>query len=352
MNKQCILHIGLHKTGSTSIQNSLYSEKFNKTYSYLNLDSANHSVRLYSLFVEQPDTYYWHIRNGLTSDQVKAFNEETKNLLNESIKSNELEKTIISGEDISVLTEFSVYKLKEFLNDYFDDILVIAYIRSPYSYIQSSFQEGIKAGYNSFKLGQLYANYRSRIEKFDTVFGQENVKLYEFNPKLFYKNDIVKDFCQNINISISQNHIIKANKSLSAQASKLLYTYYKFGPGYGVGAHVQMENLLLINKISSIEGLKFKFSPDLIRPIIEFHTKDVQWIEKRLGSSFHDNMKSTPDDICSESDMLDIDIDSLECLNNLVGSGSKIKISQNMPIEDVAMLVHELRLKLVKEHVL
>ena len=52
--KRCIIHIGMHKTGSTSIQRSLQGYRDDR-FQYARLGkTANHSLAMYSLFAADP----------------------------------------------------------------------------------------------------------------------------------------------------------------------------------------------------------------------------------------------------------------------------------------------------------
>ncbi len=56
--KEVILHIGLHKTGSTSIQNALkgYNKNGVKSVAF---EEVNHSIPMYTIFSEK--RYNYHI---------------------------------------------------------------------------------------------------------------------------------------------------------------------------------------------------------------------------------------------------------------------------------------------------
>ncbi len=55
--KTCIIHIGIHKTGSTSIQESLQGF-YNDIFYYANLGPSNHSEPIYCLFSENPKRHH------------------------------------------------------------------------------------------------------------------------------------------------------------------------------------------------------------------------------------------------------------------------------------------------------
>jgi len=348
MKKNCILHVGLHKTGSSSIQLSLFHHLNDENFSFLDLGAPNHSERFYSLFVEKPELYHMNIRKGFDINHINEYNQETKQIIHNSVINSEAKSIIISGEDISVLTIQALQNLKLFLQNYFLNIKIIAYVRSPYSYFSSSFQESVKAGICDFNLKNYYHNYRNRIEKFDKVFGLSNVNVWEFNPRLFTDNNVVLDFCDKLDIKFSKNKVIRLNDSLSKEALSLLYIYYKYGPGYGEGNNVQQENNLLLESIKTLGRTKLRFSPQLIRSIIESNKDDINWIEERIQCDFHDELEEYETDIVSEESLLTINLPILDSLFQMLASQNVQNIMEFMPetLEDIAGLIHKFRQEL------
>ena len=343
MIRKCILHIGLHKTGSSSIQQSLYSNLKEENFSYLDLKEPNHSSRLYSLFFEFPEKYHMNKIKGLNANQIQQLNNETLGLIDLSIQNNQSEFIIISAEDISVLSLPALNKLKTLLDKYFVEIFVVAYVRSPQTYFSSSFQEGVKAGWVKFDPTLYYQNYQTKLEKFDTVFGKDYVDVSEFSPNKLFEKDAVLDFCKKFNIEFNKDQVIRTNESLKKEALCLLYTYYKYGPGYGIGENVQTENNILINKLNNIGNTNVSFSPSVIEKIVNDNSKDIEWIEERMGHTFSDcDIQSKDFDIKSEECLLKIDDDTLNALFKLLDR-PPIKVSNSF---EVANLVHELRLNI------
>ncbi|MBL4774246.1 MAG: hypothetical protein JKX98_11920 [Alcanivoracaceae bacterium] len=348
--KKCILHIGLHKTGTSSLQLSLHSSLNDKQHTYLNLFAPNHSERLYSLFVENPENYHMNKRKGLSKNQIDRINLETKEMFQNSFNSSASETMIISAEDISVLTLPALKKLKVFLLYYFYEITIVAYVRSPFSYISSSFQEGVKAGWNDFNISKLYPNYRNKLEKFDIVFDKEKVHIWEFNRQSLFQNDVVQDFCYRLGIILNKENVIRSNNSLSKETLSLLYIYYKFGPGYGIGPNVQTENNLLIENLRILGNTRFNFSSTLVKSIIDSNIGDIRWIESRMGRSFINNFDEDEKGVFNESNLVNVHSDLIKSLCLIIGKDHLPVGNNGQSFEEIANLIHALRIKLVKKH--
>lgn len=346
-NKECIVHIGMHKTGSSSIQHSLYRMTESETFCYFDLESPNHSGRIFSMFSKTKMSHA-HKKLNRTENDIVNFNLETKNMLISNIKKCNKDVMIISGEAISILSKNELEDFRDFLYQYFQKITIVGYVRTVKSYIESSFQQIVKGGVGHFIVANLYPDYRDRFEKFDLVFGPENVKLWKFDPKSFPNGNVVMDFCNRLKITIKSEQTVRVNESISKEALSLLYIYRKYGAGYGIGTNVIRENNMLITSLKDIGKTKIKFSPSLIKPLIENNQEDFLWMEKRLGEKLTENMSLGVDDIMNEEDLLRVDKESFQVLSDMIKDNSFPKDTRKYGVKEVADLIQALRMKLSK----
>ena len=73
---------------------------------------------------------------------------------------------IISGESISSLSKPGVERIKRFLEEYFQKITVVAYVRPPFSLMESSFQQRVKGGSaKNFNVQKMYPRYGKKLRK-------------------------------------------------------------------------------------------------------------------------------------------------------------------------------------------
>ena len=160
MGKKCFLHLGLHKTASSSAQATFRSSK--KVLRDYNIEFplfkygletgnpktiANHSIPISSIFSDNPRAYHVNIRWGLKDvDQVNlTYLAQLKKAANSG------RDLLLSGEDISVLSNTGLDKLTLLLNDMAFEIIPFAMVRTPYSFACSAIQQQIKGG-SFFKL--------------------------------------------------------------------------------------------------------------------------------------------------------------------------------------------------------
>ena len=344
--RECIIHIGMHKTGSTSIQASLHQNLDSETFSYLDIGPRNHSVSIVSLFAKKKFLPALKKR-GFTKKNMIDFKLSTKDkLINNLIECNDV--MIISGESIPALLLNELEEFRDFLYQYFEKITIVAYVRTPKSYIESAFQQRVKGGLNKLDIDTLYPKYRERFEKFDLVFGRENVKLWKFDPKSFSEGNVVMDFCNRLGIEMKSESTIRVNESLSKEALSLLYIYRKYGRGFGVGTNVMRINQKLIATLQNIGKTKIKFSPDMIQPILEQKREEFLWMEKRLGERLNENIDVSLNDIRREEDLLSISDETIQELKMVIGPEYLPTEKKSNRLEEVSNLVNALRIKMAK----
>jgi hypothetical protein len=182
-----------------------------------------------------------------------------------------------------------------------------------------------------------------RFGKFDEIFGRERVQLWKFDPSTFPNRCVVQDFCARLGISFPKERIVRHNESLSRQAVVALYTYGKLGEEYGSRTITGGEGMRLGLLIGG--SGKFRFSPDVVHPILEAHRSDVKWMEARLGESLHEDLDARHSgDVREEADLLRPDREAVTTILTLLGDAAPKGIKGDTP-EEVALLVHALRVK-------
>ena len=187
--KTAYLHLGFHKTGTTSFQN----ECFNSTNILAQQDTIypslhnfhdtrcvfkNHSIPLLTAFASSPDQY----PIGLGKSIAKSFPLK-KDYRDNFTRALEVDKDIIiSGEDISALSYKDLRSLRAEIQSYGFKIDVIVIVRSPYSFHCSVVQESINNGNQFWNLNKKdKIDRRSHyIEKLINVF-EGQISFYPFN---------------------------------------------------------------------------------------------------------------------------------------------------------------------------
>ena len=152
--KRIILHAGLHKTGTTAIQEALaaapeilQSQGWNYPVFSLGVRKriVNHSHPLYTLFCDHPDAYLPNLTAGIDG---KLARQRFAEQLEQELKSDY--NLILSGEDVATLDETSLQRLANALGEH--DLLVIIVVRETYSSFCSHLQHRIHRGVHGIRL--------------------------------------------------------------------------------------------------------------------------------------------------------------------------------------------------------
>ena len=265
-----------------------------------------------AMFATNPHENYWLMKRGHTAEEVAVRGLNMRSKLAKLIENSIEENLIISGEALCAIDKDGISAIHDFLKPLCDEIRVIGYVRAPLEFKISFFQQRLKYRKVEFRLKNLRLKYRERFKKFDEVFGQDNVLLRKFDPASFTDNCIVSDFCEQIGIQApARSSVIRLNESLCREACGLLYAFRKFGPAMETGSDVIKINKLMLAPLLAMRGTKFKVSRALLISSLAKETKDLKWMESRLGSPLMidhaDSGVEVTDEVGSEGDLLRIE---------------------------------------------
>ena len=310
----CIIHIGMPKTGSSSIQKTLNKQLKDPGTVYIPFANDNHGGVICTLFGGQQHINRFH--NDKSVEEINIYKRNARRLLINTINSSDASKFIISGEAIQTLDKYHLIDLKHFMDKLFDNVKIVAYVRPPYSYISSAFQQFLKTHSTDITIERAYPNYKKRFGKFYTVFGSENLHLWKFDPKKFPQNNVVLDFCKKLDIDFANIKTIKKNESLSKEAIKILYSYRKSQVTNSF--YNKQKDKLIVYQLQNIGTTKFRFSPLIINPILQKYKEDIEWMERRLGEPLLEKIKETENDIKAIEELLVLDASENKKLKDII----------------------------------
>ncbi|WP_419910001.1 hypothetical protein [Hoeflea sp.] len=275
---EVILHVGMPKTGTTSIQQSL-EDYDDGCIRYARLDVCNHSAAIASVFSDTPEDYHKHVKRGLDASEVGAYRQEMLRKLEAEFRTGR-QKLVISGEGICVLERHDIVRMHRYFQERADRRTVFAYIREPLSFASSRFQQQVKGGRGYPEI--IAPEYQLKFEKFLDVFGTENVFFIKFDPREFRGGSVVYDFCDRSGIPGGALQDTAANESFSSEATKLLYIFNRYGvPSSGGMELAGARRKLMLCLAAHFEGQKFIVPHDeLFRSI---NLSDVDWMESICG---------------------------------------------------------------------
>lgn len=298
MIKTIFLHIGGHKTGTTSIQKSMkqaaellasngYLYPLFKLNDYV---LSNHSIPFFSLFTANPESYHINISEGFTSkEKIESLHGEYKKQLQDQLENFKGDKMVISGEDISVLDDDGVENLKRYLLEVTDssvEIKIILFCRNPITYARSHIQQSIKGGATLEDQIDNYAlfsrtHYTTRVTSFLKFFPRESIQVVKYEDSLRHQNGPLGAFLEIIGLDQQAASLCKSqrfNESASYEAVTLMSAINRKLPKFE-------NNLLNVKRegykqelILKISGAKFTLRPEFNQKIWEEARNDVHWL--------------------------------------------------------------------------
>lgn len=349
-----IIHVGMHKTGSSSIQHT-FAQLNHPSFEYIDSGSTGNHSGLFVLLFQDADKVADHHSNKARgpefAQKLPAMRDEARAKVLGQL-ANAGDKTVIfSAEAISSPPfENAVQRLHDFCLDWTSDILVVGYVRPPAGVIPSAFQQILQTG-NVARLddGGAVPHYRARFQRIDRIFGRERVYLKEFSSNALLHSDVVQDFTNLIGLPpLAKDQIVRTNESLSLEAAALLYVQRHLGRGLVAGFEgANRANKAFIARLATIGHRKFAFSPQMLAPILEKERGDIAWMEDRLGHEFSGGSAAHKDAISTLDDLVDIALEQYDAVQELLGE--KAAVEGPATLESLVRALERLREQCYKQ---
>jgi hypothetical protein len=319
MAPEVILHIGMHKTGTTSIQSALKNFDDGRVR-YAQLNDVNHSIPIFSLFSKDKYEYQIHKNFGRSPDEIDTINDNTVIDLERELNMDR-EKIIICGEDISALKPDEVQSLLAWLKARTESIKVVAYVRDPVGFASSVLQQCIYGGMRKTCIPT--PDYRNRFEAYSQCVDVDSIEFVEFKKTELVHGSVVADFCSRIGLDSSGLKEHRVNESMSLECTQLLYHFNRFGIlASGNSALVKARNEFIYFLSQHFTGDSFKIPKDWVWAHMRMN--DISWMEQVSGIQLapshlnpEDASESKALDVLEET-MAHIDVTTLHKLQELV----------------------------------
>ena len=323
-DSKCVVHIGLHKTGSSSIQESLWRNLKDSRFHYVcALDNQPNQGFLMALFGDGNTAVdLRHRQLGMSPQEIEIRKHRMLSGLECELKRARGKTAIISAENFSTLDESSVKRLNSMLQnlaapDSPRSVSAVAYIRPPKATMESKFQQRLKGGLRALYCSELFPRYDQLLQPYESIFGKHGTQWWKYDPNNFPKGDVVLHFCNQLGVDFDFSDSIRVNDGLSLGAIKLLFCFNKHCFSLKRG-QPHWGHQLLIDKLSELNGLKFKLQSSLVAGILEKGMSSTKWIETRLGESLDEDISQHDDtSIRHEDELLSPDAHAINWLYGL-----------------------------------
>lgn len=231
--KTILLHVGTHKTGSTSLQRSFFEHREalkDNGIAYLGGDGAYE--HLYSAFMNNPMHFEWNVLSHQPEEEIRARDAAVREELGNQIAQTPCETVIISSEYLSKLDVAEQTAMKTFLEPY-GRVIAVYYYRELLSWMSSDSQQLAKVG-----MRRQPTEFSTAIERvYDMplrvheVFGAQNTRFIRFEDAV--KTGICNTFLETFGLPTLASmglEEVYANESISANAVRAMFVYNRLFP--------------------------------------------------------------------------------------------------------------------------
>lgn len=282
--RRILLHLGMNKTGSTALQVALRGYR-TAEWAMLDIPGFTQTQAMCLAFrnTVPPQLYVSRDEAGRAAERAKA-----RAALEQAL-AEEHRSVIISSEFLSDFTgDGEVEGTLAALRRHAEDITAIVYLRDPAGYAASLYQQSLKTRLPGADLRGLYPRYRRRLRPWVKTLGRRGVIFRPYSPEAYPGDALMRDFAAHGGIDPTAMKPVprRANASLSAEATALLYCYRQEHPQMPGDPAWRRAEAKMVLRLKGFGERSFSFSPAATAHIIDGHEADLAWAEARLGTGF------------------------------------------------------------------
>ncbi|MFD3191525.1 hypothetical protein ACFMPD_14780 [Sedimentitalea sp. HM32M-2] len=248
--KTVVLHIGLHKTGTSSIQATLkhnHGLLRRRGLLFPGFLPVNQSQFFINAFSDRAATYHANRRQGLGPVEIRQQARQHLRRLGEVLGRFDGGTVVLSAEDACTFQPPEVARVRARLDGLGADLpgglayRVLLYTRDPVAFVSSAMQENVKG--NGMRLEDSKAvhirnaagRYRRIHDHWAAVFGAEAVQFRSFETACAAPGGLVADFLRTLGVAPGGIAPQMTNEGISDEVTEFLSSLYLPGTGAGPG---------------------------------------------------------------------------------------------------------------------
>ncbi len=292
---KAILHIGLHKTGTSTLQEFLYSQRdaLNDAGVYYPALQANLSQPLSSLFHDKPEAYSQNVLRGIdTEEKVREQNAQLLASLESEFDTAGADTLLLSGEDVCLLSHEALTRLKSWLLPRCDALTVVCVLRDPTGWSTSAAQSRIRGGETLAEVNEDHRVQRLKplLETIAGALGHERMLWLDFQRLVTHPDNYVTAFLENLGLPADwcrDSDVRVVNEAISLEAAQVVSAINSQRPLYRDG---KLNPERWHNDIGpicdGIPGRKFRLDEDTLMRIREAERPLLEWLDANFDFRF------------------------------------------------------------------
>jgi len=302
--KKVILHLGPGKTGTSSIQHTLFTNSTimeRNGFRYLTEWKVNHFKKFHNLFASYPVTPIGTVHLGKPLSNIRQQNKKMIETMLRVINTSECETLILSGEYFHDLwLDSTIENMKSFINQYFQSngikTSIVYFVRNPLAWLISSLQQQVfSRGYSN--KNDDYFDFR--MKQYEGVLNlkkhfSDSLLLLKFEDACLDKDGLVGHFLKKIGFpeeELKNINISRINESRCMEVMEFAYYVESVEPRYPYTDY-KRENINRFHKdtnsLRNIKGVKFDLSYQSKTELWGRFQETVHNIKKNTGIDYTD----------------------------------------------------------------
>ena len=234
------LHIGIHKTGTSSIQATFAANRdtllAHKIIYPTNL-ASNHSHFFYNAFARKPENYHVNRLQNLSRDEIHERTEADLQSLAREFAGQRDKTIVFSAEDACVLDGAEVANMAEVIKAVVPrpTFRVLVYTRNPVDYVASAVQENVKgnaltvARAKAIHIAGSRGRYQAIQEHYAGVFGADAIIMRAFETAIAGPGGLVGDVLSRMGAEGLALEQVRANEGIADEVVEFLSSLHQRG---------------------------------------------------------------------------------------------------------------------------
>jgi hypothetical protein len=286
MFETCFLHIGAPKTGSTSIQRSVWGARaLLEAHSVHYPGVAPNHKFLVSSFMADPERFDYNRMQGRSAAEIAANDARSRAEFERAARASASPTLALSSEHMVMLDAPAISRLRAYLGTLARNVRLVVYLRHPLSAVGSFMQEAVKTGSKRLATMQQnppFTDAKRILPPWAEAFGKPNVILREMHADALVNGDVVDDFLTVVGFGgpFGQVARVRANESLSAPAVLIADALAGVAPKFSGdrGEERRIQSFLF-----GIKGPKFVPEAEVLRRTEQRAKGHVAYLEQEWG---------------------------------------------------------------------
>lgn len=275
------LHIGHHKTGTTSIQAALHHnrQRLRDTYSINYPDFAQNHWPFAAPFLSGERFAFFRTLD--TDPEVGRLGERAVEQFRKDVA--RYRTHVLSAEDFFHLHRPTLENLRRFFGETGHDVRVIAYVRHPADLASSKLNQRVVLGVATLDDFNVRPNFaKIALENYVAAFGREAITVRRFGAPYFKGGDLMEDFLSLIHPEpVVLEPTGTRNESMTTPSLRLIEALNRIAPKGTPGRASH-------SYLRKIDGPKFKAPRAVVEKFLAEQSESLAYFASEFGLRFDD----------------------------------------------------------------